>query len=84
MNKLLSIEIHNDQLICRMADLSVYAISNKFAYSRPGPVFFKLRNLNFFLKASVNDGALTWPNGVDISPDSMDLVGSKINSPTNV
>jgi hypothetical protein len=34
-------------------------------------VFEPLKDVKFFAQAAIVDGAVTWPNGVDVAPDGM-------------
>jgi hypothetical protein len=36
-----------------------------------GTVFEPLQEAEFFAKASLEHGAVTWPNGADLAPDAM-------------
>jgi Protein of unknown function (DUF2442) len=43
----------------------------RFERSHLTGVFTALKDFNFFAQAHVEDGAVVWPNNIDLAPDAM-------------
>ena len=62
----------NFQLDVEFAD----GLRGRFDYSdlihgKDAGIFIPLRDVNFFNRVGVEDGAVTWPGEIDLAPDAM-------------
>ncbi len=71
MNDVIDIEYKNDFVYRIVFDDGKSGNIDFSEYFGRGPVFEKLRDKTFFRKAKIEGGTISWPNGVDIAPESL-------------
>jgi hypothetical protein len=71
LNEVTSIEYRCGHTFLIIFDDGVSGVVDFSEYLNRGPVFAPLRDLDFFRKARIEGGTITWPNGTDIAPETL-------------
>lgn len=71
LNEVTSIEYRCGHIFLIIFDDGVSGVVDFSEYLNRGPVFAPLRDLDFFRKARIEGGTITWPNGTDIAPETL-------------
>ena len=71
MNEVERIEYKHDYTYEITFDDGLSADIDFASYLRYGPVFGPLEDIEYFKRARVEGGTICWPNGADVSPESL-------------
>jgi hypothetical protein len=67
--KIVSVEHHSDFTLSVCFDNGMRGLWHQDMRARKGPMALPLHDPAFFARASIEDGALVWPNGWDASAE---------------
>ncbi len=71
MNDVIKITYKNDYIFHVEFDDGVAGDIDFHEYINKGPIFLPLQTKEFFRRAVVEGGTITWPNGADIAPETL-------------
>jgi hypothetical protein len=71
MNEVTKVEYRGEYVYHILFDDGVEGEIDFSVYLSRGPIFEPLKDRTFFSKATVEGGAIAWPNGADVAPETL-------------
>jgi hypothetical protein len=79
MNEVADVTYVRDYVLHVVMDNGLAGNIDLSNYPSKGPIFEPLGDLEFFKKVTIEGGTLAWPNGADISPESVYVMVENAN-----
>jgi hypothetical protein len=73
IKKILSIDDENFIVELKFADGTTGEVCLDFIFARPKNLALEISKGNLFKKCYIESGALAWPNGLELCPDSLKM-----------